>query len=163
SPAATSPKPEVPPVGSKLELTDEQWKAKLTPDQYRVLRKESTERPFTNAFADEHRPGTYYCAGCGAPLFSAAAKCDSGTGSASRLLAFDQQERLAGLGTRVVLAQAGGPRDLHALGGRVGAEAEEEPGIRLREEPRASGLDLRQRPDGRPEPDHGAEGVAPGA
>src|SRR5690606_37759127 len=60
--------------------TDKEWKMSLTPEQYHVLREEGTERAFTSPLNDEKRPGTFVCAGCGRPLFSSAAKYDSGTG-----------------------------------------------------------------------------------
>jgi peptide-methionine (R)-S-oxide reductase len=59
---------------------DRDWKNTLTPAQYRVLREEGTERPFSSPLNDEKRPGTYVCAGCGQPLFTAEMKFDSGTG-----------------------------------------------------------------------------------
>ena len=60
--------------------TDAQWRAELTPEQYRVLRQKGTERAFSGALWDEHRPGVYRCAGCGTELFTSDAKFESGTG-----------------------------------------------------------------------------------
>ena len=64
----------------KLELSDEEWKQRLTPEQYKVLRKEGTERPFTSPLNKEYGEGTYVCAGCELPLFTSETKYDSGTG-----------------------------------------------------------------------------------
>lgn len=63
-----------------FKLTDAEWKAKLEPLSYDVLRHEATERPFTSPLNDEHRAGTFICAGCDQPLFASETKFDSGTG-----------------------------------------------------------------------------------
>lgn len=62
------------------ELTDAEWRAKLTPEQYRVLRGHATERPGSCALNYEKRPGTFSCAGCDQPLFRNLTKFESGTG-----------------------------------------------------------------------------------
>jgi peptide-methionine (R)-S-oxide reductase len=67
-------------TGDKVTHTDAEWKKILTPDQYRVLRHEGTEAPFTSPLLDEHRAGNFACAGCDLPLFSSKTKFDSGTG-----------------------------------------------------------------------------------
>jgi peptide-methionine (R)-S-oxide reductase len=69
-----------PPERFEVMLTDAQWKAKLSPAAYGVLRQEGTERPFTSPLNSEHRAGTFLCAGCALPLFSSKTKFDSGTG-----------------------------------------------------------------------------------
>ena len=60
--------------------TDADWRSTLTPEQYAVLRKEGTERPFTSPLLHEERKGVFACAGCGSDLFSSSTKFDSGTG-----------------------------------------------------------------------------------
>ena len=63
-----------------LPTTEAEWKEKLSPEQYRVLREEGTERAFTSNLNKETRKGTYVCAGCESPLFSSETKYKSGTG-----------------------------------------------------------------------------------
>jgi peptide-methionine (R)-S-oxide reductase len=63
-----------------VQKTDDEWKRDLTPDQYRVLRQHGTEPPRTSPLNDEHRDGTFYCAGCGEPLFDSSTKYESGSG-----------------------------------------------------------------------------------
>jgi peptide-methionine (R)-S-oxide reductase len=65
---------------TKLNLSDADWKKKLTPEQYKVLREEATERAFSSPLEREKRKGTYVCAGCALPLFDSNTKFDSGTG-----------------------------------------------------------------------------------
>ncbi|MFX1356211.1 MAG: peptide-methionine (R)-S-oxide reductase MsrB [Promethearchaeota archaeon] len=65
---------------SKKKNSDDEWKDKLTPEQYEVLRKKGTERPFSGKYWNNHEKGTYYCAGCGVPLFDSETKFESGSG-----------------------------------------------------------------------------------
>jgi peptide-methionine (R)-S-oxide reductase len=67
-------------VTDKLNLTDAEWREKLTPEQYQVLRQAGTERAFTGEYEQNKAPGMYKCAGCGAPLFSSETKYNSGSG-----------------------------------------------------------------------------------
>ena len=64
----------------KITRTDAEWRATLTPEQYRVLREKGTERPFTGLLTENHETGNYHCAACGELLFLSGAKFDSGCG-----------------------------------------------------------------------------------
>jgi len=72
---AAAPKGDFP-----VKLSDAQWRQRLSPAAYRVLRQEGTEAPYSSPLNGEHRAGTFLCAGCAAPLFSSRTKFDSGTG-----------------------------------------------------------------------------------
>ncbi|MDQ6808721.1 MAG: peptide-methionine (R)-S-oxide reductase MsrB [Verrucomicrobiota bacterium] len=64
----------------KVEKTDAEWQKTLTPEQFRVLRKKGTERPFSNEYANNHEHGIYKCAACALELFNSDTKFESGTG-----------------------------------------------------------------------------------
>ena len=97
----------------EIMLTDAEWRARLTPAQFAVLRNEETERPFSNSLLGEaspllaeHREGTYNCAGCELPVYEASTKFDSGTGWPSFFAAIDgnvgnRRDRSLFLGTRI--------------------------------------------------------------
>ena len=70
----------VPVATDKLELSKDEWKKRLSPPQYSVLRDEGTERAGTSPLDREKRPGVFVCSGCGLPVFTSAMKFDSGTG-----------------------------------------------------------------------------------
>ncbi len=65
---------------SKIEKTETEWQAELSPEQYRVLRQKGTEAPFSGEYDHTFESGTYHCAGCGAVLFQSDTKYDSGCG-----------------------------------------------------------------------------------
>ena len=67
-------------MSERIDLTDAEWRERLTPEQYRVLREHGTERAFTGKYDGNKAAGLYRCAGCGAPLFASATKYDSGSG-----------------------------------------------------------------------------------
>ena len=78
--AAASLRPASAAETFEVTLTDAEWQARLTPDQYAVLRQEATERAGSSPLDHEKRAGTFHCAGCDLPLFSSQTKYDSGTG-----------------------------------------------------------------------------------
>lgn len=63
-----------------MQLADEDWKKKLTPEQYKILRQQGTETPFSGKHLDEKRKGVFVCAGCGSELFKSDHKFESGSG-----------------------------------------------------------------------------------
>jgi peptide-methionine (R)-S-oxide reductase len=65
---------------SKIERSEAEWRASLTPEQYRILRQAGTEAPWTGGLLDAKGPGSFRCAGCGELLFDSRAKFDSGSG-----------------------------------------------------------------------------------
>lgn len=64
----------------KVKMSDEEWRQRLSPDQYRVARKKGTEPPFAGRYVHTKGKGSYRCSSCGNPLFSSEDKYDSGTG-----------------------------------------------------------------------------------
>ena len=77
---AVAADPQSPAKIEKLVLSDDEWKKRLSPESYAVLRHEATERAGTSALNGEKRKGTFVCAGCALPLFRSEAKYESGTG-----------------------------------------------------------------------------------
>ncbi len=67
-------------MADKIDLTDAEWRERLSPEQYAVLRQAGTERAFTGKYEANKATGVYICAGCGAPLFASDTKYDSGSG-----------------------------------------------------------------------------------
>ena len=78
APSVAAPAPV--PVAGKLVLSEAEWRMRLTPEQYHVLREHGTECALTGAFWNNHRPGDYRCAGCDQLLFTSDTKYESGTG-----------------------------------------------------------------------------------
>ncbi|MCB2117545.1 MAG: peptide-methionine (R)-S-oxide reductase MsrB [Rhodobacteraceae bacterium] len=101
----------------EITKTEAEWRALLTPAQFRVLREADTERPFTSPLNEEHRAGTFHCAGCDLPLYASSAKYDSGTGWPSFF------EPLAGaVGTEADWSLLGRRTEVHCrrCGGHLG-------------------------------------------
>jgi peptide-methionine (R)-S-oxide reductase len=112
SPPAHADEPE---HAFPVQKTDAQWRAQLSAQQYAVLRKADTERPFKNALWNNHEKGVYRCAGCGQVLFSSEAKFESGTGwpsfyqpAAPEAVATRADWGLLGKRTEVVCSRCGG-------------------------------------------------------
>ncbi len=80
APAASRAATPASPVIEKLQLSDAEWRKKLTPAQFDVLRKHGTERAGSSELNGEKRAGRYHCAGCDLPLFASSTKYESGTG-----------------------------------------------------------------------------------
>ena len=78
-------------MSKKPPQSETEWQACLTPEQYRIMRQQGTERAFTGKYHNSKTPGTYVCAGCGQPLFKSDAKFDSRTGWPSYWQPIDEQ------------------------------------------------------------------------
>jgi peptide-methionine (R)-S-oxide reductase len=106
--------PSGPAKTFQVNHTDEEWRHLLTPQQYDVLRTAGTETPYSSPLNDEHRSGTFTCAGCGQDLFASATKFDSGTGWPSfyqvlNNAVLEQQDNSMGMArTEVLCSRCGG-------------------------------------------------------
>lgn len=78
-------------MDTEMPTTEAEWRVKLTPEKYHVLREGGTERAFTGEYWDSKKPGVYRCAGCGAELFSSDTKFESGSGWPSFYQALDPE------------------------------------------------------------------------
>jgi len=113
--AGNTPQTRVPARADRVEKSASEWKAELTPEEYRILREKGTERPFTGEFWNDHAPGIYTCAACGLALFDAGTKFESGTGWPSYYAPVDKDavalhsDRTIGMvRTEVTCARCGG-------------------------------------------------------
>jgi peptide-methionine (R)-S-oxide reductase len=104
-----------PAPAPEVQRTDAEWRAALTPAQYRVLRRAGTDRAFSGSLWDHHGDGTYRCAGCDAALFDSGAKFDSGTGwpsftepAATDAVVLEREVGLLGVRTEVRCRRCGG-------------------------------------------------------
>lgn len=101
----------------EVTLTEAQWRERLTTEQFGVLRKEHTERPYSSALNDEKREGVFNCAGCELPLYASATKYESGTGWPSFYQPIDNA-----IGTRVDNSLFSARTEVHCrrCGGHLG-------------------------------------------
>ena len=108
----------------KVTYSLEEWKARLTPEQFRVLRNQGTEAPFCGNLLDNKKHGVYRCAGCGLPLFSSNSKFNSGTGWPSFFAPLD-----AAVGTTVDRSHFMTRTEVHCqrCGGHLGHVFEDGP------------------------------------
>ncbi len=97
------------------QTSEQEWRLRLSPDQYRILREKGTERAFTGEYVDEKRAGTYRCAGCGAELFTSDTKYDSRSGwpsfwqpAADGAIAYELDGSLGMARTEVMCSKCGG-------------------------------------------------------
>ena len=103
------------PTPIPMPTTEDEWRQRLTPEQYRILREKATERAFSGEYVDEKREGTYRCAGCGAELFASDTKYDSGSGwpsfwqpAAEGAIAFESDGSLGMVRTEAMCGKCGG-------------------------------------------------------
>lgn len=103
------------PKTNAQPTSEQEWRQRLSSDQYRVLREKGTERAFTGEYVHEQRTGTYRCAGCGAELFSSDTKYDSGSGwpsfwkpAGDGAIAYETDGSLGMVRTEVTCSACGG-------------------------------------------------------
>ena len=131
---------------TRVQKSDAEWRAELTPEQYDVLRRKGTERAFTGEYVDAKEPGVYRCAGCGAELFRSEAKYDSRSGwpsfvePASLDSVVTEDDRSYGMVRTEVMCAACGGHLGHVFAGRAAADRAALLHQLLRARPRASKL-----------------------